>query len=105
MLDGAEGEISLKLITAAGSQEEEVELSEKLEQVQAGAAAKKIAFSYTFDSSKHDRFIQTDTGWRITLGRGLDFFHRIDGRYSLGFIDQTQRKCKETNIVFTRMAP
>jgi ATP-dependent Lon protease len=103
MLDGAEGEISLKVITAAGSQEEEVELSEKLEQVQEGAVAKKIAFSYTFDSSKHDRFIQTDTGWRITLGRGLDFFHRIEGRYSLGFIDQTQRKCKETNIVFSRI--
>jgi len=104
MLDGGEEPLALKVITAAGSHGEEVELSEKLDQVQEGAAAKKIAFSYTFDSSKHDRFIQTDTGWRITLGRGLDFFHRIESRYSLGFIDQTQRKCKETNILFTRTA-
>lgn len=103
MLDGTDAELALKLITAAGSHEEEVELSEKLDQVQSGATAKKIAFSYSFDSSKHDRFIQTDTGWRIMLGRGLDFFHRADGRYSLSFIDQTQRKCKETSIVFTRL--
>ena len=104
MLDGADGGIALEVVTAAGSQEEEVELSEKLEQVQEGAAAKKIVFTYNLDSSKHDRYIQTDTGWRITLGRGLDIFHRNDGRYSLGFIDQTQRKCKETNIIFTQTA-
>jgi len=103
MLDGSDAELTLQLVTAAGSHEEEVELSEKLDQVQIGATAKKIAFSYTFDSSKHDRFIQTDTGWRIMLGRGLDFFHRAEGRYSLSFIDQTQRKCKETSIVFTRI--
>lgn len=104
MLDGEDGEVAVHLVTAAGSPEEEVELSEKLDQVQAGAIAKKIDFTYTLDSTKHDRYIQTDTGWRITLGRGLDIFHRADGKYSLGFIDQSQRKCKETNIVFTRHA-
>jgi ATP-dependent Lon protease len=103
MLAGDDNPLALKLITAAGSHEEEVELSEKLDQVQAGATAKKIEFSYVLDSSKHDRTILTDTGWRIILGRGLDFFHRAEGRYSLGFIDQTQRKCKETAIVFTRV--
>jgi len=33
MLDGADGGIALEVVTAADSQEEEVELSEKLEQV------------------------------------------------------------------------
>ena len=103
MLDGNEEPLALKVITAAGSHEEEVELSEKLDQVQAGATAKKIEFSYEFDSSKHDRSILTDTGWRIMLGRGLDIFHRAEGRYSLGFIDQTQRKCKETSIAFVKV--
>jgi ATP-dependent Lon protease len=103
MLAGDDNPLALKLITAAGSHEEEVELSEKLDQVQAGATAKKIEFSYVLDSSKHDRTILTDTGWRIILGRGLDFFHRAEGRYSLGFIEQSQRKCKETAIVFTRV--
>jgi ATP-dependent Lon protease len=70
--------------------------------LQESASAKKVTFKYSFDRTKHDRQIETDTGWRITLGRGLDIFHRIEGRFSLGFTDQTQRKCKETNIIYAR---
>jgi ATP-dependent Lon protease len=95
--------VNFHLVTAADSQDEEVALAGKLEEVQQGAANKKINFAYTFDPTKHDRSISTDTGWRITLGRGLDIFHRIESRFSLGFIDQTQRKCKETNIIFNRI--
>jgi ATP-dependent Lon protease len=101
LLTPEDGHSNLEVITGAGSPEEEVELSEKLDQIQESSDSKKLTFSYRFDRSKHDRMIETDTGWRITLGRGLDIFHRADGRYSLGFIDQTQRKCKETSIVFT----
>ena len=104
LLEPEDEGIALQVITAAGSDEEEVELSEKLDQVQEGATAKRISFTYTFDRTKHDRMIETDTGWRITLGRGLDIFHRAEGRFSLGFIDQTQRKCKETSIIFARRA-
>ena len=102
LLEPEDEGIALQVITAAGSDEEEVELSEKLDQVQEGATAKRVSFTYTFDRTKHDRMIETDTGWRITLGRGLDIFHRAEGRFSLGFIDQTQRKCKETSIIFAR---
>ncbi len=70
--------------------------------IQQGAADKNVKFTYTFDSTKHDRMIEIDSGWRITLGRGLDFLQRAEGRYTLGFIDQSQRKCKETSIVITR---
>jgi ATP-dependent Lon protease len=93
--------IELHLITSAGSQEEEVVLSEKLDTIQQGTDSKNVKFTYAFDPAKHDRLIETNTGWRITLGRGLDFFHRAEGRYTLGIIDQSQRKCKETNIVIT----
>jgi ATP-dependent Lon protease len=93
--------IELHLITSAGSQEEEVVLSEKLDTIQLGSDSKNVKFTYAFDSTKHDRLIETNTGWRINLGRGLDFFHRAEGRYTLGIIDQSQRKCKETNIVIT----
>ena len=79
-----------------------MELSAKLNQVQESANAKKITFGYRFDRTKHDRVIETDTGWRITIGRGLDIFYKAEGRFSLGFIDQTQRKCKETSVIFTR---
>ncbi len=102
ILEPENGDIALHVVTAAGSDGEEVELSEKLDQVQEGATAKKIAFTYTFDRMKHDRMIETDTGWRATLGRGLDIFYRAENRFSLGFVDQTQRHCKATSIIFAR---
>ena len=103
VIDDSDEEIEFKLTTAAGSEMEEVELSEKLDQIQQSAFGKKVNFHYTFDSVKHDRQIETDTGWRISLGRGLDIFHRNQERYALGFIDQTQRKCKETSVIFSRI--
>jgi ATP-dependent Lon protease len=103
LVDPEAGNVKLDLITAAGSNEEEVELSAKLDQVQESANAKKITFGYRFDRTKHDRVIETDTRWRITLGRGLDIFYKPEGRFSLGFIDQAQRKCKETSIIFSRV--
>ncbi len=102
LLDPEADGIKFQLITSTDSPEEEVELSSKLDQVQEGANAKKIQFTYAFDGTKHDRMIETDTGWRITLGRGLDIFYRPEGRFSLGFIDQTQRKCKATSIIYSR---
>ena len=103
LVDPETGNERLDLVTAAGSNEEEVELSAKLDQVQESANAKKITFGYRFDRTKHDRVIETNTGWRITLGRGLGIFYKPDGRFSLGFIDQAQRKCKETSVIFTRI--
>ncbi|MCX6879809.1 MAG: hypothetical protein NTW21_39295 [Verrucomicrobia bacterium] len=95
------GGIELHLVTSAGSNEDEVVLSEKLDTLLQSITDNKVKFTYTFDPAKHDRMIETDTGWRITLGRGLDFLQRAEGRYALGFIDQSQRKCKETSIVMT----
>ena len=102
VLDTEHGGLTLQVITAAESNEEEVQLSEKLDQLQESATAKKVTFTYSFDRTKHDRLIETDTGWRIALGRGLDIYYRTEGRFSLGFVDQTQRKCKETNIIYNR---
>lgn len=102
LLDGSDQEVDFHLITALNSQETEVELADKLDQIQVSASSKKIHFTYAFDSNKHDRYIETDTNWKITLGRGLDIFHKNEGKYTLGFIDQTQRKCKETSIIFSQ---
>ena len=42
-----------------------------------------MGIEFTFDfKADHDRFIQTDTGWTIALGRGLDIYEKF-GRFSL----------------------
>ena len=100
----SEGEVQVELITSAGTTEAEVELSAKLEEVQASLEQDKVAMSYTFDASLHDRWIETDTGWRINIGRGLDIFQKPEGRFSLGFVDYTKRVCKATTISYHRVA-
>lgn len=53
---------------------------------------------FTFDfKAEHDRFIQTDTGWTIALGRGLDIYEKF-GRFSLSRCNQGNRRCKAFNV-------
>lgn len=59
-----------------------------------------IDFTYDFKAD-HDRLIQTDTGWTITLGRGLDIYEWF-GRFSLGRTNQMNRRCKAFNVAINR---
>ena len=60
-----------------------------------------IGFNYYFDAS-HDRSIKTDTGWHISLGRGLDIFEPF-GRFSLSNSRQEDRRCKEFDVTIVRV--
>jgi ATP-dependent Lon protease len=51
----------------------------------------------------HDRFIAADNGWKITLGRGLDLFEKIEERFSVADMDQTKRKCKSCEVTYLRI--
>jgi len=62
-----------------------------------------IHLSYRFDAQLHDRSIYANNGWKISLGRGLDIFDRIEGRFNIADIDQTRRKCKACDITFLRI--
>jgi len=55
-----------------------------------------VEFTYDFKAD-HDRLIRTDTGWTITLGRGLDIYERF-GRFSLSRSNQSYRRCKDFNV-------
>lgn len=55
-----------------------------------------IEFTYDFNAD-HDRFIETDTGWTIALGRGLDIYEKFS-RFSLSRCNQKNRRCKAFNV-------
>ena len=59
-----------------------------------------IEFSYDFNAD-HDRYIDLDNGWIISLGRGLDIYDKV-GRFSLDALCQTERRCKEFNVAYNR---
>jgi ATP-dependent Lon protease len=58
---------------------------------------------YDYDNRPtfHARSIQTDTGWKISLDRGLDIFQRYDtNSLSLAAADQTERLTKAFEITY-----
>jgi ATP-dependent Lon protease len=63
----------------------------------------KVTFSFDYDNlpTFHARSIQTDTGWKISLDRGLDLFQRYDmNALSLAAADQTERLTKGCEITY-----
>ena len=95
-----QGDLELHLVTGADSKHGEVEASVKFEEIKEHLAQNRITFSYDFSSDLHDRWIEADTGWKIILGRGLDIFQKPEGKFTLGFVDQTRRACKTTTITY-----
>ena len=65
---------------------------------------KSIGINLTFRfENNHYRFIAADNGWKITLGRGLDIFEKIEERFSVADIDQTKRKCKACEMTYLKI--
>jgi len=62
-----------------------------------------VTFSFDYDNLRtfHARSIQTDTGWKISLDRGLDLLQRYDMKaLSLAAADQTERLTKGCEITY-----
>lgn len=92
-------DLKLKLVTS----EEEAkipELIDKLDDIKDDLTAYGIDFEYTIRDF-HDRCIKTDTGWTITLGRGLDMFEKYSP-FSIANSRQDKRKCKECMITYIK---
>lgn len=102
ILNPSEDTIRLYLMTGCDDYQKD-EVRDRLDDLKTGLSRDHIEFDYAFDDNLHDRWIETDTGWRIILGRGLDIFQKPDDKFTLGFLDQTKRKCKATTITYTRL--
>ncbi len=92
-------DLRLNLIT--NEEEEKIpDLIDKLDDIKDDLASYGIEFGYKFRDF-HDRCIKTDTGWNITLGRGLDIFEKYN-TYSIASSRQDMRKCKEFTATFMK---
>uniref|UniRef100_A0A1A8JHH5 MIT, microtubule interacting and transport, domain containing 1 n=1 Tax=Nothobranchius kuhntae TaxID=321403 RepID=A0A1A8JHH5_NOTKU len=61
-------------------------------------SAQGVTLDLQFSSTIHDREIRFDTGWIIKIGRGLDYFKKPKGRFSIGYCDYDLRLCHETTV-------
>lgn len=76
------------------------ELIDRLDDIKDDLATYGIDFEYKFRDF-HDRCIKTDSGWTISLGRGLDMFEKYN-TFSIASSRQDMRKCKEFTVTFMK---
>ena len=90
-------EVKIHLIT--NNNQEYIENSkESFSELIESLSSLGIDLSYEFNDAQHDRSIEMDNGWKIILGRGLDFWQKTTGRYDIAEYYQEKRLCKEFEI-------
>lgn len=72
--------------------------SSGLEEIKQSLGSHGVVLEINYSSSIHDREIRFNNGWMIKIGRGLDYFKKPQGRFSLGYYDLDLRPCHETTV-------
>ncbi len=83
-----------------------VKQEENLNQLVDSFTGSKVAFSWEFDhgTNFHARNIITDTGWKITMDRGLDIFQKYEtGPFSLEQAMQEARLTRGVEVTYIRV--
>jgi len=97
-------EVVVNLVTQSDGEAREKQC-DMLELVAKSFAGTRIAFSWEFDESAgfHARSVSTNSGWKISIDRGLDLFQRYDtSRFSLESIVQEARLMRGVEITYMR---
>lgn len=80
---------------------------ENLDAIVAACEGTGVTFAWSFDGTgtAHARHIVTDTGWKISLDRGLDIFqqYQMNDAFSLGNRLQEQRALKQFEITYLKL--
>lgn len=97
-------EIEVHLVTQSDRDSCEKQ-SEFLSQIVASFAGSRIVFTWELDLSQnfHARSVTTDTGWKISLDRGLDIFQRYEsGPFSLEQASQEARLTRGVEVTYIK---
>lgn len=101
-----EDQVSLNLVTVADDFNVEKQ-REHLDAIVAGCQGSGVEFSWEFDTSgsAHARHIVTDTGWKISLDRGLDIFQQypMNDAFTLANRLQEHRAIKRFEVTYLRI--
>lgn len=101
-----EDQISVELVTCPdeggiGKQRE------NLDAIVSACEGTGVTFAWSFDGTgtAHARHIVTDTGWKISLDRGLDIFqqYQMNDSFSLGNRMQEHRALKQFEVTYLRV--
>lgn len=102
-----EEEVAVRLVTCADELYPEKQLA-NLVAVENACAAAGIKFSWEFDGTNtiHARHIVSDTGWKISLDRGLDIYQKFEmnDAFSLANRLQGYRQVKGFEVTYLKTA-
>lgn len=83
-----------------------VKQEENLNQLVDSFSGSRVSFTWEFDHSPnfHARNITTDTGWKITIDRGMDIFQRYEtGPFSLAQAMQEARLTRGAEVTYFKI--
>jgi ATP-dependent Lon protease len=98
-------EAAVHLITASDAESCERQ-AENLDAMVTSFTGSRVAFSWELDHNPnfHARSITTDTGWKITIDRGLDIFQKFEsGPFSVEQAIQEARLTRGAEISYVRV--
>lgn len=100
-----EDEVKFHLVTVEDDFSSDQQL-EYFEKMQSSAETIGIHFTWEFDSKSglHARHIVTDTGWKISLDRGLDIFQQYEMNDAFSFANRMQkhRACRGFEVTYIK---
>jgi len=100
-----EDEVGVHLVTSLDEFKGELQ-DESFEKIQQSADSVGVNFTWEFDETGaiHARHIITDTGWKISLDRGLDIFQHYEMNEAFAFANRLQqyRSSKAFEATFIR---
>ncbi|HOY84023.1 MAG TPA: BREX system Lon protease-like protein BrxL [Candidatus Syntrophosphaera sp.] len=97
-------EVEVHLITKH-SEYQDSNQEEYFRQIASSCNLVGITFTYEIDDTIHDRYIQSDNGWKIIPGRGLDIFQPFDHKdaFALENRNQRYRRCRAFEVTYVKL--
>lgn len=86
------------LVTSFGQQTDLAGLQEKLDELKESLLEYDVALEVRVNDKLHDREVRLDNGWTVKIGRGLDFYQKPEGWFTVGATDLSLRRCLETKV-------
>jgi ATP-dependent Lon protease len=88
----------INLITGYDDKTDLAMVRDKLEELKQSLLEVDVLLDIQLSEKIHDREVRIDNGWTVKIGRGLDFYQKPDGWFSIGASDFGLRKCLETKV-------
>ena len=73
-------------------------LQEKFDELKQSLLEYDVALEIKLNDKMHDREVRLDNGWIVKIGRGLDFYQKPEGWFTVGATDLSLRRCLETKV-------